>query len=138
MSAPKQIDALRLRQIIEFCLRRELPENQPLPRLDEDLIASGALESKAWAGIIGCVETAANVPDLGARLAEAPASIASLLAALESPTAISSSSPARPRSDILLSARSFIRGFLRATPAESSTSAAHASACSTGSPLPAP
>src|SRR5713101_3776628 len=87
MSAPKQIDALRLRQIIEFCLRRELPENQPLPRLDEDLVASGALESKAWAGIIGCVETAANVPDLGARLAEAPASIASLLAALESPTA---------------------------------------------------
>src|SRR2546427_3180305 len=87
MSAPKQIDALRLRQIIEFCLRRELPANQPLPRLDEDLVASGALDSRAWAGIIGCVEAAANVPDLGARLAEAPASIASLLAALESPTA---------------------------------------------------
>lgn len=87
MSAPKQIDALRLRQIIEYCLRRELPANQPLPRLDEDLIASGALDSRAWAGIIGCIETAANVPDLGARLAEAPASIASLLAALESSTA---------------------------------------------------
>src|SRR5712692_8498418 len=87
MSAPKQIDALRLRQIIEFCLRRELAPDHPLPRLEEDLIESGALESKAWAGIIGCVETAANVPDLGARLAEAPASIASLLAALESSTA---------------------------------------------------
>jgi 3-oxoacyl-[acyl-carrier-protein] synthase III len=87
MSAPKQIDALRLRQIIEFCLRREIPANQPLPRLDEDLVASGALDSKAWDGIIACVEAAANVPDLGARLAEAPASIASLLAALESPTA---------------------------------------------------
>src|SRR5260370_35013901 len=86
MSAPKQIDALRLRQIIEFCLRRELPANQPLPRLDEDLVASGALDSMAWVGVIGCVEAAANGRDLGARLTEAPASIASRLPALEPPT----------------------------------------------------
>ena len=91
MSAPKQIDALRLRQIIESCLRRELAPKAALPRLDEDLIDSGALDSMAWVGVIRCVETATNVPDLGARLAEAPASIASLLAALESP------SPARPK-----------------------------------------
>src|SRR6266849_9469091 len=87
MSAPKQIDALRLRQIIESCLRRELAPKAALPRLDEDLIDSGALDSMAWVGVIRCVETAADVPDLGARLSEAPASIASLLAALESPTA---------------------------------------------------
>src|SRR5712691_11784428 len=87
MSTPRQIDALRLRQIIESCLRRELAPKAALPRLDEDLIDSGALDSMAWVGVIRCVETAADVPNLGARLAEAPASIASLLAALESPTA---------------------------------------------------
>ena len=85
MSIPKQIDALRLRQIIEFCLRRELAPDHPLPRMEEDLVESGALDSMAWVGVIGCVEAAANVPDLGARLADSPASIAALLAALESP-----------------------------------------------------
>src|SRR5260370_22920264 len=108
MSAPKQIDALRLRQIIEFCLRRELAANQPLPRLDEDLIASGALDSRAWDGIIGCVETAANVPDLGARLAEAPASIASLLAELEWAAA------PRPRRSPKMAALQHARGDVQA------------------------
>src|SRR2546426_995107 len=72
MSTPKQIDALRLRQIIEACLRRELAPDHPLPRLEEDLIESGALDSMAWVGVIRCVETAANVPDLGARRVTGP------------------------------------------------------------------
>jgi 3-oxoacyl-[acyl-carrier-protein] synthase-3 len=91
MSTPKQIDALRLRQIIESCLRRELGPKKSLPRLDEDLIESGALDSMAWVGVIRCVEAAAKVPDLGARLADSPASIQSLLAALQSPA------PGRPK-----------------------------------------
>ncbi len=84
MSTAQHMDAARLRQIIESCLRRKLAPNQLLPRLDEDLIESGALDSMAWVGVIRCVEAAANVPDLGTRLAEAPASIASLLTALDS------------------------------------------------------
>src|SRR5947209_17168305 len=91
MSAPKQIDAFRLRRIIESCLRRELAPKTPLPRLDEDLIESGALDSMAWVGVIRCVEAAANVPDLDTRLADSPASIKSLLAALQSPA------PPRPK-----------------------------------------
>src|SRR5216683_367961 len=85
MSTPKQIDAFRLRRIIESCLRRELAPKTPLPGLNEDLIESGALDSMAWVGVIRCVEAGANVPDLGAHLANSPASIAALLAALQSP-----------------------------------------------------
>src|SRR5260370_35179407 len=86
MTLSKPVHRFRLRKIIESCLRRELAPKAALPRLDEDLIDSGALDSMAWVGVIRCVETAANLPDLGARLAQPPASIAPLLAALESPT----------------------------------------------------
>jgi 3-oxoacyl-[acyl-carrier-protein] synthase-3 len=72
------------RTIVRECLRRELTPDQTFPPDNEDLLESGALDSMAWVGVIRCIEAAANAPDLGKLLADQPASIASLLAAIES------------------------------------------------------
>ncbi len=76
--------AARLREIVEQCVRRELPAGASLPADTEDLVETGALDSMAWVAALRCLEKAAGVPNLADILSEDESrSIQSLVAALE-------------------------------------------------------
>jgi 3-oxoacyl-[acyl-carrier-protein] synthase-3 len=75
--------AARLREIVEQCIRRELPAGVSLPAESEDLVENGTLDSMAWVAAVRCLEKAAGVPNLADILIEdEPRSMQSLVAAL--------------------------------------------------------
>lgn len=83
MAEPTE-SADRLREIVEQCVRRELPAGTSLPADSEDLVESGTLDSMAWVAALRCLEKAAGVPNLADILSEDESrSMRSLLSALE-------------------------------------------------------
>ena len=73
----------RFREIVESCLRLVLSAGASLPAEDEDWVASGALDSMSHVDALLCIEKAANLPDLFARLeGDPPRTTQSVLAAL--------------------------------------------------------
>lgn len=82
MSPQKESPSERLRQIVEQCVRRELPPDFPLPSPDEDLVESGAIDSMAWVGVVRAVEDATGISDFDERMTDLPRSISAMLQAL--------------------------------------------------------
>jgi len=73
----------RFREIVKRCLRLVLSAGASLPAEDEDWVASGALDSMSHVDALLCIEKAANLPDLFARLeGDPPRTTQSVLAAL--------------------------------------------------------
>lgn len=70
-------------RIVEECFRREAGPGAPIPSETANLIESGILDSMAWVSFLRAVETASGVSDLGSGLNERPASLASVLEALQ-------------------------------------------------------
>ncbi|MGH9815917.1 MAG: hypothetical protein ACRD6I_07560, partial [Candidatus Acidiferrales bacterium] len=83
MSRGEKISARRPEQIVEQCIRREIPGGtQPLAP-EEDLVESGAVDSMAWVSVIRCIEAASGDSDFGERMLDQPRSIQAMVAALE-------------------------------------------------------
>src|SRR5437899_12320976 len=73
----------RFREIVERCLRLVLSAGASLPAEDEGWVASGALDSMSHVDARLCIEKAARLPDLFARLEGEPRrTTQSVLAAL--------------------------------------------------------
>jgi 3-oxoacyl-[acyl-carrier-protein] synthase-3 len=72
----------RLREIVLAALRRELRPGDAVPEDRTDLVETRLLDSMAWVSFVRAVESATGVHDLGERLGDRPASIASVVGAL--------------------------------------------------------
>jgi 3-oxoacyl-[acyl-carrier-protein] synthase-3 len=59
-------EVVRLRGIVESCLRSVLPEDAEFPGDEADWIASGLLDSMAHVEVLVCIERAAGVADMTA------------------------------------------------------------------------
>src|SRR6266852_8886466 len=71
MGAPED-DVVRIREMVEKCLRLVLPLGSSLPTHDEDWIESGLLDSMAHVEVLPCLENAANCPNAFNRIGSAP------------------------------------------------------------------
>jgi 3-oxoacyl-[acyl-carrier-protein] synthase-3 len=69
-------------RLVEECFRREAGGSAGIPGDTVDLIQSGILDSMAWVGFLRAVETASGISELGIKLNERPASLASVISAL--------------------------------------------------------
>jgi 3-oxoacyl-[acyl-carrier-protein] synthase III len=77
------VAATRAREIVEKCIRRELPSGGAVPGDAEDLVDSGVLDSMGWLGALRCIEQAAGIGDLADLMpGDAPRSIQSLALAV--------------------------------------------------------
>ncbi len=72
----------RLRRIVLAALGKELRPHDAIPEDSVELVETGLLDSMAWVSLVRAVESAMGINDLGARLANRPASVASVVAAL--------------------------------------------------------
>lgn len=71
MGAPED-DVVRIREIVEKCLRSALPVGSALPTYDEDWIESGLLDSMAHVEVLLCLENVAHCPNGFNRIGSGP------------------------------------------------------------------
>ena len=88
MGAPED-DVVRIREMVEKCLRLVLPLGSSLPTHDEDWIESGLLDSMAHVEVLLCLENAANCPNAFNRIGSAP--ITTIRSAIEAIRSVASS-----------------------------------------------
>lgn len=67
MKSPGAADENHLRNIVRECVRRELIQGS-IPGDDEDLMATGALDSMAWVGVLECIESLTGIRGLAERI----------------------------------------------------------------------
>jgi len=92
MKSPGAADENHLRNIVRECVRRELIQGS-IPGDDDDLVATGALDSMAWVGVVECIESLTGIRGLGERIRpDEPRTIRLLVERLQVPREI----PGRP------------------------------------------
>jgi 3-oxoacyl-[acyl-carrier-protein] synthase III len=81
------LDEQRLREIVELCVRRELPPDSAMPGPDVILCdddGDGPLDSMAWVSVVRGIEVASGCHDFGDRMSDQTRSQSAMLAVLRS------------------------------------------------------